>query len=200
MNINDIEKPEDVPQDFDTVISNIFEKQNEIALKYAEIEGMGDLLQTIENNVDTAKGQKWIKDFAWRVTEELAEAFESVEHKDHFIEELIDGIHFLTELSIIAGFKPADIREKDVYSAPYGTHDNGWEVVYNLGIMCNCLKNKPWKQTQMLTDRPKFFGLLKKVWSEYLFLLRGNSLSWGDVWVYYFKKNEVNKFRIRSKY
>lgn len=200
MNINDIEKPEDVPQDFDTVIRAIFEKQKEIALKYAEIEGMGDLLQTTETNLDTAKGQKWIKDFAWRVTEELAEAFESIEHRDHFVEELIDGLHFLTELSIIANFPLEKIDEENLNIHGYRFRDDAWTIVYNLGLMCNCLKNKPWKQSQMLTDRIKFENLLRHVWFEYLGLLKSFNLSYGDIFIYYFKKNEVNKFRIRSKY
>jgi len=203
MNINNVEKPKEYPDD---LIKAMFDKQMKLAIKYQDIENMGNLLKETATNVDTANGQKWIKDFAWRVTEELCEAREAhkflcsddeelrSEHYKHYLEELIDGLHFLIELTIISGYD-----EKVVMRSEWGTSDN-FEVVYWLGIMCNCLKNKPWKQTQMLTDRPKFKEYLEEAWESYMGIFNEENLSLKEVYDLYFKKNAVNQFRQRSKY
>ena len=229
MNINDVDEKIDIPDTNEGIWKAIFEKQRALAAKYSDIEGMGTLLETTANNVDTMNGQKWIKDFAWRVTEELAEAFEALEkmvnaagdsvtdfkdneemlqyhehfkeemlqYHEHFKEELADSLHFLVELTIIAGYDEKIMMAVDV-NVP-GVKD-AWPTVYNLGLMCNCLKNKPWKQTQMLTDRPKFTVYLIATWVSFLGLLSSRIGKPSDIYLYYFKKNKVNQFRQRSKY
>lgn len=208
MNINDVKDDIKVPAE---IWKEVFNHQMELAVKYKDIEDMGTLLETRPLNLDTKEGQKWIKDFAWRVTEELTEADEALykaersssEHYDqyvqHYIEELVDALHFLTELSIIAGYDykivpPYPEAESEV------VHVTSYHVIYNLGLMCNCLKNKPWKQTQMLTDRPKAETYLKMAWFNLLNLFCFRGLTIQDVYKFYFKKNAVNQFRIRSKY
>lgn len=208
MNINDVTETIAVPVN---IWRAIFEKQWELAIKYKDIENMGDLLDTRERNIDTPKGQKWIKDFAWRVSEELAEGFEAVELlkeikfgdtqsqidlQEHFREELADALHFLVELTIIAGYD---------YEIAYGAQINEvqnrpWDVVYYMGLMCNTLKNKPWKQTAMLTDRAKFEMLLSKTWGSFKGLLKQRIGRDKDIYNYYFKKHKVNQFRQRSNY
>jgi hypothetical protein len=205
MNINDFDDADKIP---DNIWQAIFEKQMQVALKYKDIEKMGTLLEE-KDNIDTANGQKWLKDFSWRVTEEIAEALEAkkssfevdveneellAQYKQHYTEELIDALHFLTELTIIAGY------DYTILGNAEGVEDE-WEVVYWLGIMCNCLKNKPWKQSQMLTDRPKFENYLRRAWNKMYGVLKFEAqLSDADIYNLYFKKNEVNKFRIRSNY
>lgn len=197
MNINDIDKPDEIPEN---IWPAIFEKQKALLEKYREIEGMPTSF-----NIDTAETQRWIKDFAWRVTEEICEALEAKkngmddegiideEHYIHYLEELTDALHFITELTIIAGF------DSDILDNPIMSY-NEYDIVYYLGLMCNCLKNKPWKQTQMLTDRPKFKSYLQasfeRIWGIFLY----NGLENKDIYTLYFKKNAVNQFRIRSKY
>ena len=213
MNIKDIETPEVIPKKIWPVL---FKKQYELVEKYKVIENMGDLLETRANNINTAKGQKWIKDFAWRVTEELAEAYEAKnemkeainlnltelinDFEEHFKEELIDALHFLIELSIIAGvgadFVEIIDRKED---EQIDTHFYSG-ITYHLGLMCNTLKNKPWKQTEMLTDAEKFIKYLTLVWVAMLNALKFDIGSDSEVFKYYFKKNEVNKFRQKSKY
>jgi len=215
MNINDVKEDFKIPDSPDQIWKDIFEKQMALAVKYKDIENMGDLLDTTDNNVDTAKGQKWIKDFSWRVTEEIAEAFEAKnimdselfkrdeadftlveETQQHFKEELADALHFLVELTIIAGYDYKIPAENKTYN----TNPTPWKTIYNLGLMCNTLKNKPWKQTQMLTDRKEFEKYLKLVWSEFISLCNMYIGTLNSIYTYYFKKQEVNKFRQRSKY
>lgn len=203
----------------------IFERQKELMAKYHDIEIRSGLLQTpdVPVNLDDKRGQARIKDFAWRITEELGEALDA--HSTdwvHFNEELIDGLHFLTEMSILCGQSPMDILEnaKKAFHVAFGVksdilgnlakislanYDNlsfegkVTKFVECLGMTCNCLKNKPWKQSNMITDKEMFYKNLSKVWVVYISILNYD-MSLDDVVEVYLKKSQVNKFRQRSNY
>jgi len=113
----------------------MFETQMELIEKYMEIEKMPPL----PVSVHTAEGQKWLKDFAWRITEELGEAM-------------------------------------------------------------NCLKNKPWKQTQMPTDEDHFWEEMADAVHFLIELFIIGGMSAEDFFQLYYRKSQVNKFRQRSKY
>lgn len=75
-----------------------------------------------------------------------------------------------------------------------------WGVTYSLQKARNTLKNKPWKQTEMLTDvkllkNNSIEGFLNLVCIFYILGFDNK-----DIFEIYFKKNCVNLFRIRSKY
>ena len=192
----------------------IFNRQKELMEKYHYIEQRSGLLQTEDCPVDLndKRGQARLKDFSWRVTEELGEALDALRIQDfeHYSEELIDGLHFLTELSILSGveFKfLSDYSEED--SLEYLYNKNKRDIselnnlittyVENIGMMCNCLKNKAWKQTNMLTDKNNFFNKLKSVWDIYISIL-STQLTCDDIVDIYLRKSQVNKFRQRSQY
>ena len=203
----------------------IFARQKELMEKYHDIEARSGLLQTEDCpvNLHDKRGQARLKDFAWRVTEEVGEALDAViVHNDdvHFYEELIDGLHFLTEFSILAGFDPevfrttlsAKVKNKDdIFDMAYEYFqiiEQGskpslatlvTQLIMELGMTCNCLKNKPWKQTNMLTDIPMFYSNLIKTWLSYLHLLF-RFMTPTEVTDVYLKKSQVNKFRQRSNY
>ena len=95
----------------------IFKRQTELMKKYHVIENKNGLLQTedVPVNLDCAKGQARLKDFAWRLTEEIGEAMNCLKNKpwkqtqmetdkEHFYEEIADALHFFVELCILAGF------------------------------------------------------------------------------------------------
>lgn len=192
----------------------IFNRQKELMEKYHHIEERSGLMQTTDCpvNLDDKRGQARIKDFSWRVTEELGEALDALRSNDipHYREELIDGLHFLTELSILSG-----VDLDYIYSSDYGDRLDGivrdnnnstdninlliTEFVENIGMMCNCLKNKAWKQTNMLTDKNNFYSQLKKVWCTYISIL-STSLNSDEIVDVYLRKSQVNKFRQRSNY
>lgn len=218
MNINHA-KTEEIHGD---KLQAIFTRQKSLMGKYHDIELKSGLLQTEDCpvNLDDKRGQARIKDFSWRVTEELGEALDARTNKDHYQEELIDGLHFLTELTILAGKDYDTILPKGV--APYRTDhledlvENALEVIdrygqnplefyvakfiENLGMMCNCLKNKPWKQSMMKTDREAFYDRLAEVWVLYITILVFSGMTAQDIADTYLKKSQVNKFRIRSAY
>lgn len=199
----------------------IFTRQKSLMDKYHNIELRSGLLQTEDCpvNLDDKRGQARIKDFSWRVTEELGEALDAKATKDHYQEELIDGLHFLTELTILAGkdyhnilpegtaLYHNDRLEDLVENAKECISQSGDNLEYwvskfieNLGMMCNCLKNKPWKQSMMKTDQNAFYGRLAEVWVLYITILVVSGLDAQDITNIYLKKSQVNKFRIRSAY
>lgn len=204
----------------------IFTRQKELMDKYHDIEARSGLLQTPDCpvNLDDKRGQARIKDFSWRVTEELGEALDAFDDDAHFAEELVDGLHFLTEMSILSDIYPKKIVEyaSKVYEIeiaedvpddtlkqlefisetvfeglPFDTRIR--RFIMNIGMTCNCLKNKPWKQSNMITDKEMFYKNLSKTWVSYLSIMLSVMDVEGIVNTY-LKKSQVNKFRQRSNY
>ena len=113
MNIKDFE---DVQLPHGDKLELIFKRQKELAEKYHSIEeeNAGRPLPTCPVNINSYRGQERLKDFAWRITEEIAEAMlclkmrpwkitPQVTDKDHYYEEIIDAFHFFIELLIMSG-------------------------------------------------------------------------------------------------
>jgi hypothetical protein len=210
-----------VPTDGRDKLAMIFERQLELMHKYEDIEAANGLLQTPDIPVDIHDkfGQARLKDMSWRVTEELTEAAEALlEHGDvpnHFLEEVSDALHFLVEFTILCGdtvwaSSPGEDRLDNLFSSVEcmrGSHITNEDllrkvyfVIHNLGLACNCLKNKPWKQTQQLTDRVKFAGKVRDAWIAFISMALSAGFTADTLYAMYFKKSEVNKFRQRSKY
>lgn len=203
------------------MLKAIFDRQKSLMDKYHDIELKSGLLQTEDCpvNLDDKRGQARIKDFSWRVTEELGEALDARNNNEHYQEELIDGLHFLTELTILAGENYDTIISPSV---PKWAEDhledmveNSRNLIYNhtsdlsywvsnfieqLAMMCNCLKNKPWKQSMMKTDREAFYHRLTNAWCCYITILVVSGMGAGDIANVYLKKSQVNQFRQRSNY
>lgn len=68
------------------------------------------------------------------------------------------------------------------------------------GLTCNCLKNKPWKQSQMLTDTPKFRSKLLEEFRSFIDLCNEAGFTAQSLYSMYMRKNQVNQFRQRSNY
>lgn len=122
MNVNDIEK-EEVTSD---KLEAIFKRQQELMRKYHVIEMKNGLLQThsVPVDKDSRHGQARLKDFAWRITEELGEAMNCLKNKPwkqthietdavHYEEEIADAFHFFIELCILSGLDAESLT--DIY-------------------------------------------------------------------------------------
>ena len=192
----------------------IFDRQKELMEKYHDIEFRSGLMQTEDCpvNLDDKRGQARIKDFAWRITEEIGEALDAITNESgesallHFHEELVDGLHFLTEMTILTGYDLPeyttlkDLIEEGSYRDCYTLNDLVSDHVMYLGMMCNCLKNKPWKQSMMKTNKENFYKHLKLVWSNYIAILTSQDLTEEEITDLYLRKSQVNQFRVRSHY
>lgn len=78
--------------------------------------------------------------------------------------------------------------------------DMTWRVVEELGEAMNCLKNKPWKQTQMETDKDHYLEEIADAFHFFIELCITSGLDAKGLYDLYFRKNQVNQFRIRSNY
>lgn len=234
VNVADIQGDEiPTPTAEKDMLTLIFERQHHLATKYVGIEEANGLLQTPDFpvNIDSRKGQARLKDFAWRTMEELFEATDALsihsDNEEHFLEEMIDAIHFFTELNLLCGFTVNDIKK--YYEIPEGidtleflaqlTHEIPMVqdekdlkyiptpcLIYTtigqcIGNAMNKLKNKPWKQTHMVTDFEAFKEALLPAWFGFVRVLHQKyGLTAEGIFTLYFKKSEVNKFRIKSQY
>lgn len=220
-------------KDFESILPKgdlleaIFNRQRELIFKYHDIEekGFGRPIPRGDNDfaldLDDPQSQFRLKDFAWRVTEEITEATEAYELKeqDHFEEELVDALHFLVELLIYSGFNPTKLTQYVKYdwrkdedlleqffivgswdTMPWNAHIPAYQVIESLGKAMNCLKNKPWKVTHMMTDKPKYLHLVVQAFIDLIGLFKKFGLDAKKVTLLYLNKSEVNKFRITSHY
>lgn len=203
----------------------IFNYQHELMKKYGPIERRnGCIIPDPPYDIDNHFVQARIRDMFWRATEEIAEALEEVpgtlrKWRDvwdddsavrHVLEELSDTLHFMVEASTYANF---DAHVLDTQSIWGGVVSRSYpplnkftlrtacaDYVFELGLAANCLKNKPWKQSQMVTDRDAFNARLEGAWANLLIIFALFGMSIDEVYVLYAKKNIVNQFRQRSNY
>lgn len=75
-----------------------------------------------------------------------------------------------------------------------------WEVTYHLCVARNFLKNKPWKQTEVMTDELRFQEEIVLAFLKYLGYLLYVGFKPDTFHRLFFKKHKVNIFRQRSNY
>jgi len=214
MNVNDVR---DVMEVTDDRLKMIFNRQKELMEKYHDIEAKFRLTSDCPVNMHDGKGQLLLKDFAWRTTEELAEAMDALGQKEDIIkiqEEVADALHFLVEMGILSGIDytevvPPTLLTKDedsldilfnMASIPLLKTYAFNQVITNLGMTCHTLKNKPWKQTQMLTDTNEYKKRYVQTFCSFIVFCISMDMDSDRLFELYFKKATVNSFRQRSKY
>lgn len=75
-----------------------------------------------------------------------------------------------------------------------------WEVTYPLQLARNTLKNKPWKQSQMISDTKMFNFYMALSFQNLLALTQAMGIDEEALFAVYYKKNQINLFRIKSQY
>jgi hypothetical protein len=193
------------PVEWSDIVVAIFERQRQLMDKYKVIEH----LPNPPVSLHTLHGQKIIRDFAWRVTEELTESQEAlITHADAFLarerglEEMADATHFFVELLIFAGVSPKACVEQ-IQGWPRAAHNMAqayWNVVYSLGIAMNFLKNKAWKQSQTPTNEAKFRTQLLHTFAQLIRLWATMGCKKEDLFEHYFKKSAIIDQRLEENY
>lgn len=213
MNITDVKIPEK-----STMVGNslkvIFKEQERLLEKYRVIEKMPKKF-----SFQSYETQEIIKQMVQRVHEESMEAYETVEDgkifssTTHFEEEFVgDVMHFFVEMLIVSGIGYKSLPKIESFSraAPF-SHGSGrklklfikdriFMLLYHLGLACNTLKSKKWKQSQVISDEKKFGSYVLDAYVVYIQTLVDLGYSPSGILEIYLKKKEVNKFRLRSKY
>ena len=193
-----------------TVLRAIFEQQRQLMQQYKEIEQ----LPSPPLPVHTPRAQVVLKDFAWRTTEELCQAFHALvtsvrttnaPQPPETFNELADALHFFVELLIFAGVS-ADQCSGMGYPAepPSGvvssTEELFWRAQYTLGMAMFELKCKPWKQTPVATNEGAFRGKLLVAFDAFIAIWASLGATPADVDRHYFRKHRLNQARIAEKY
>jgi dimeric dUTPase (all-alpha-NTP-PPase superfamily) len=128
MNITDVEDNNIVEEVNQIVLENdgdsfkaIFSRQKELEEKYNPIEkAKGALVPDMPLDLNTFQGQERVRLLIYRVTEELYEAGNCLRNKawkqsevpidlDHFLEELMDALHFMIQLFIEIGLTSCNV-------------------------------------------------------------------------------------------
>ena len=172
---------------------------------------MGLALPIYPLKLHDARDQYHLKQSAWWVTEELIEAQWGMweGNLDKTIEELADALHFQVEMCIITGIKPVFKkslpRNWGQVTAPFNTpavfRRAIMGILEELGMGMWQLRNKAWKQTQVLTDTDAFQAcMVRAMWGilEIMSLPPYNGLV--DAVTTYLRKSEVNLWRIKTQY
>jgi hypothetical protein len=197
----------------------IFNHQRELMEKFHRIE-LKNRVELSRNSVlsqaalESVHGQLRIKEYAWRVTEEIGEALAEFDLK-RYEEEVADALHFLIEMYILVGITPQDFQrlpDKDPLTCAYslardldGHIDtqikNSWELwayfIKDLAGAMNLLKNRPWKTTFFKLDQVLFKE--KMIACFYSFIRAcGSMISQSTLYETYLAKAKVNYDRIRD--
>jgi len=206
----------DIQQDFilkgKNLTAELLREQEALLTKYKVIEGLPDW----PLNLDLPQNQIIVKDFIARVTEELAEADEYFRRinegelglQELMQEEIIDALHFFLGVLILVGkdnvvfdLDQSQLSMDDPVYLPFGLNNIMHEINYYIFIARNELKNKPWKQTQLPTDKETFFDRLRQAGVMINVMLYSNlRLTSEEIYTNYMKKNTINKFRQKSQY
>lgn len=121
MNITHVELPEGFLESVGDKLDFLLKTQAEHAEAYREIESRrGFHRPPFPVDINDRYGQHLIKEFTYRVVEELSEATNCLKNKPwaqtehvtdelHFLEELSDALHFFLELFVILGLTAEDV-------------------------------------------------------------------------------------------
>ena len=106
----------------------------------------------------------------------------------------VEGTEYLTDQEL---YRAAHIYNHNFF---YQYKEALWDVTYHLNIARNFLKNKPWKQSQMMTDEIRFQAEIVKGFIKMMGAFSMIDITPENLFHIYFKKNRANAFRIRSNY
>jgi len=215
MNISEIKISDDIK--FDNIFDFILDKQKLLMVKYWK-KPLWDILHTEE-------GQKELRLFTKYTMEEIAEAMEEIYDKGaknednffdilkddsyvHFIEEIIDSLHFITEKCLLSGLDSYKTisRYKTYKKSPRDLKTLSdfkilvTDITYKINITDNFLRNKEWKRTNVVTNVELYLEGLIDAYFTFYDMLYSLKLDDKLIAFIYSKKHEVNNFRIRSNY
>ena len=191
-------------------------------LNYEKIEGINNWKE-YDFSIDCSEDQMKFKDMLQiRCIEELTEATHALDNEDHFYEEITDALNFFLSAYCMLGvdfkkFKDPEqiLNEYEGFSTQSSTHyiftqardifrSYCWiyfyDIVNDIGDLCNLLKNRPWAQSNYLVSMYDFDLRLDKLWNTFWSVLARLALSKEQIFEMFERKYLVNLFRIHSGY
>lgn len=195
-------------------IINSFDDLYKYAMKqfieYEKLEGI-DNWKEYDFSIDCSQDQMKFKDMLQiRCIEELTEATHALDNKDHFYEEVTDALNFFLSAYCMLGvnfhsFKNPEQILKESIPAGYMFHYSWigslfYDIVNDIGDLCNLLKNRPWAQSNYLVSMYDFDIRLHKLWETFWSVLGRLGLSEEQIFEMFERKYLVNKWRIKTGY
>lgn len=184
-------------------------------LEYEKVEGI-DNWKEYDFSIDCSQDQMKFKDMLQiRCIEELTEATHTLDNEEHFYEEVTDALNFFLSAYCMLGvdfhlFKnPEQILTEWKICQPLDItkiHDINllklyfYDIVNDIGDLCNLLKNRPWAQSNYLVSLYDFDIRLHKLWETFWTVLARLALSKEQIFEMFERKYLVNKFRIKTGY
>lgn len=172
---------------------------------------MGSIIELYPINkihVDSLSGQIFIKERAWCITEECCElksVYDEGNNNPHLLDECSDVLGFLLQLIACLDM---EVEIRLTYTYNVNTHFS--TAITDLGMLCNLLKNRPWKKSNYLVDKSQFRSQLSKavssIWSYISFASsRGRYFkNYSDLIAYidngFYNKIHINTNRLKSNY
>lgn len=98
------------------------------------------------------------------------------------------------------GFPPPVSKDLNDRLRQRHLKDAAYRVVEELSEATNCLKNKPWKTSPVLTDEDHFYEEVADAFHFFIRFCIEANLDADKLYKLYFLKSEVNKFRQDSNY
>lgn len=133
------------------------------------------------------------------VTKEVPKVPDKLEAMFEYQRKLMDKFHSTEKLNQLLQTEDIPVLIDD----PKGQarlKDLSWRITEELAEAMGCLKNRPWKRTQMPTDQAHFYEELADFLHFSLELFISAGLNADTLFELYFKKQEINKFRQGSGY
>ena len=192
----------------------LYERAKEQFIKYETLEGIENW-DEYDFSIDCSVDQMKFKDMLQiRFIEELTEASISIpEPEEHFWEEIGDALNFFLSAYVMLGvdFKKLPDPDKILKKYKLGHKKTKIDTLYNfsmkaypivekVGYLCNLLKNRPWRQANFLVSLVDFDERLEELWVTYWKFMNSLCLSPDDVFEMFWKKYQVNLYRIETGY
>lgn len=114
--------------------------------------------------------------------------------------ELISKYHEIEERRGALVIEPEQFGNIDHRFVQWRIKDLAYRTVEELSEATNCLKNKPWKQSEVDTDKAHFYEELADAFHFFIELCITAGMDAEDLALLYLKKHAVNKFRQRTDY
>ena len=178
-------------------------------LDYEKIEGISNWKE-YDFSIDCAEDQFKFKDMLQiRFIEELTEASQAINEFEHFWEEITDALNFFISAYIMidANFKKLPspekyLKKKGKRKIPNFKKFSIWtyQLVHNVGCLCNLLKNRPWSQSNYLVSMIDFNERLETLWISFWKYLGKLGLDKYILFDLFERKVLVNQWRIQTGY
>lgn len=114
--------------------------------------------------------------------------------------ELIEKYHDIETERGALTIPPDAFGQLDYRRVQWRLKDLAYRVVEELSEATNCLKNKPWKQSEVTTDQEHFYEEVADALHFFVEFCITAGLDADKLYALYTRKHQVNEFRQESNY